>query len=152
MRLSVDSNILVYVVDPRDPIRQASALAIVTALSRCDSVLTLQALAEFPHVPVRKRIASPETVRAQHTELVNVFRTPAPSSLASLERAVLAWEAGRFAFWDAMLLAAAGAAGCEAVISADMHDGAALDRVRVIGAFDAQGSVSPAARAALGIT
>ena len=49
------------------------------------------------------------------------------------------------------MLATASEHRCDAVISEDMQDGAVLDRVRVIGAFDAAGAVSPAARAALGM-
>lgn len=151
MRLSVDSNILVYLVDRRNPARQASALEIIRGLGTADSRLTLQALAEFRLVSVRKRIVTADEARTRHARLLELFGAPISASLGSMERAVLAWESGRFSFWDAMLLAAAGAAGCDAVISEDMHDGAVLDSVRVIAAFDAEGGVSRAARAALAI-
>ena len=151
MRLSVDSNILVYLVDGRSPARQASALEIVRMLSVADSRVTLQALAEFRLVSIRKRMVTADEARTRHARLLELFGAPLAASLASLERAARAWEAGRFSFWDAMLLAAAGAGGCHAVISEDMHDGAELDGVRVIGAFDDRGGVSEAARSALGI-
>jgi predicted nucleic acid-binding protein len=57
--------------------------------------------------------------------------------------------AGRFSFWDALLLATAEAGGCEAIISEDMHPGAMLGRVRVVPAFDGAGNISPEADALL---
>jgi predicted nucleic acid-binding protein len=151
MRLTMDFNILVYPLAPRDPARQQSALKIVRVMGEQDAVLTMQSLAECLHVSIRKRIASREATLAHVADLCRVFREPVTSSLDSFQRATQAWPAGRFGFWDAMLLAAAGAAGCEVVISEDMRDGATFDRVRVVGAFDADRAISAAARAVLGL-
>ncbi len=65
-----------------------------------------------------------------------------PGALASALDAALA---GRFQFYDALLLATAGEAGCVAMISEDMADGAALNGVRVVAAFDPQGGIGPGA-------
>jgi predicted nucleic acid-binding protein len=58
-------------------------------------------------------------------------------------------EQKRFSFWDALLLASAGEAGCEAVISEDMRPGAMFGGVRIIPAFDKAGGISPEADALL---
>jgi len=127
MRLSIDSNIL------------------------DDTVLTLQSLAEFRHVTVRKRLAPPHIVASQYRALCALCRDPVPASIATLERALLAWDSKRFSFWDSMLLAAAASAGCEAIISEDMTPGAELDGLRVVGAFDPTGGIAPAMRDLLGL-
>jgi pilus assembly protein CpaF len=56
-------------------------------------------------------------------------------------------EGGRFAFWDALILATAGQAGCAVVLSEDMADGARFDGVTVLDPFE--GSDLPAPVAAL---
>jgi predicted nucleic acid-binding protein len=151
MRFSVDSNILVYLVDARDRMRQRSAVSIIAALSRRDTVLTLQSLAEFRHVTIRKSIAAADVVAEQYARLRGLFPDPAPTSVATLDRALTAWTTRRFSFWDAMLLAAAAGAGCEALISEDMAPGAELDGVRVFEAFDPAGGIAPAVRDLLGL-
>ncbi len=151
MKLTVDTNILVYLIDIRDPVRQESALAIVNQLGLTQSVLTLQSLAEFHYAALRKRLAPREVIADQYRQLRTLFGEPVPSSVTAMERALVAWSAGRFGFWDAVMLATASEYGCDAMISEDMADGAVLDRVRVIAAFDAAGAVSPGARAALGL-
>jgi predicted nucleic acid-binding protein len=55
----------------------------------------------------------------------------ATTSATALEIAFVAFEAGRFGLWDALLLAAAGEAGCKVVLSEDMQDGAELAGVVV---------------------
>lgn len=151
MRLSVDSNVLVYGIDGREAAKREAANTIIDELTRRDSVLTLQAIAEFMHVVVRKRIAPAQVAWGRVELLLRLFPAPVPASTAALRSARLGWLAGRFSLWDSLLLATAATAGCEAVISEDMHDGATLDGVRVIAAFDAAGAVSPDARAALGL-
>lgn len=63
----------------------------------------------------------------------------------AIARALDAGLAGRFQFYDALLLATARGAGCAAVISEDMRDGAELDGVRVVAAFGRQGGIGPGA-------
>ncbi len=68
---------------------------------------------------------------------------------ADMLAAINASNAGRFQFYDALLLATTGAAGCTAVISEDMADGATLGTVEVVAAFDAAGGIGPRALALL---
>ncbi len=151
MRLTVDTNVLIYAIDSRFPERRLASNEILAALVRCDSIITLQALAEFLNATVRKGITSPAFASAQVRRWLGLFPPPVLASVTALEIAIRARDERRFAFFDALLVASAGTAGCDVVLSEDMGHGAALDRVRVVGAFDAQGGVSPAARAALGM-
>lgn len=151
MRLTIDTNILIYAIDSRFQVRQRASNEILAALARCDSVITLQSLAEFLNATVRKGITSSDLAAAQVRRWLGLFPPPVLASVQALEAATRARDQRRFAFFDALLVATAGLAGCEAVISEDMGDGAMFDRVRVIGAFDPQGAVSPAARDVLGL-
>ena len=151
MRITVDSNILVYYADQGEPVRQRSAVAIHDALIDLDSVLMRQAIGEFAAVCLRKRIATPRQIVDQLRRWSRMFTFAAAGGLPEMERALHAREEGRFSFWDGMLLATAGSAGCDVILSEDMGGGAMLDGVRVVAAFDLRGGVSPAARAVLGL-
>jgi len=148
-RLSLDSNILIYAVDARYPQRRASALDILTRASRRDCVLTPQALAEFFQVVSRKTIVPRAAAAALLEDWSLLYPVAAGPTMASLIVAAAEAVAGRFQFYDALLIATAAAAGCTDLISEDMQRGAQLSGVRVVGAFDAAGGVSSATRALL---
>ena len=73
----------------------------------------------------------------------------ASATPATLDAALAAARTGRFAFWDAMLLAAAADAGCTVALSEDMEDGAGLGDIVVRNPFGKRG-LSAAARDLLG--
>ena len=97
---------------------------------------------------MRKRLASRDDVNDLVRDWIRLFPIVSAGT-ADLLTAIQAHNAGRFRFYDALLLATAGAAGCAAVISEDMQDGAQLGNVRAIAAFDTAGGVSAGARALL---
>jgi predicted nucleic acid-binding protein len=149
-RFSLDSNVLVYTADPASPVRQASASQIVERAARnTDCVLTLQALTEFFYVVNRKKLLT----RAKAAKIVRDWMAVFPVAGATppdLQIALDASIAGQFQFYDALLMATAASAGCEAVISEDMHPGARLGGVRVVAAFDSAGGIGAEALALLG--
>jgi predicted nucleic acid-binding protein len=149
-RFSLDTNILVYSVDGREA-RQEPALAILAAAARGPCVLTLQSLGEFFWAVSRKGIIPRAEAAGQVRRWSTVFPAIVTATPSALHAAISATATGRFAFWDAMLLATADEAGCEAVISEDMAPGAAVGGVRVVGAFDPLGGVSADARSLLGL-
>ena len=114
-----------------------------------DCVLTPQSLAEFFQAVTRKAIVPRAETTGQLRRWLDVFQiVPGPPPAGLL--AAAAASTGRFQFYDALLLATAGAGGCTAVISEDMGDGAELDGVRVVAAFDAAGGIGPGALTLLG--
>jgi predicted nucleic acid-binding protein len=148
-RFSLDSNILVYVADAGSLARQASATHVIELAAKIDCLLTLQALTEFFYAVTRKKLATRAEATAQVRDWMAMFplaMAAPPDILAAMD----ASNAGRFQFYDALLLATAGANGCEAIISEDMHPGAVLGGVRVVAAFDAAGRIGSDALALLG--
>ncbi|HME27290.1 MAG TPA: PIN domain-containing protein [Acetobacteraceae bacterium] len=150
VRFSLDSNVLVYAADDRDPARQGSALDIITRAAQCDCVLTPQALSEFFHAVTRKGIMPRMEAAEQVRDWITTFTVTPGATAASVLTAAQASAAGRFQFYDALLLATARDAGCSACISEDMADGAALDGVRVVTAFGGHGVIGADAVALLG--
>lgn len=70
-----------------------------------------------------------------------------PDRQARARHAIAAAATGRFSYWDALLLATLGRAGCSAVLSGDTADGASLAGATVRNPF--AGATLPAAVAAL---
>jgi predicted nucleic acid-binding protein len=133
-RFLLDANILVYAADGRAGPRHARALQIVVLAARRNCVLTLQALGEFFHATVRKRIVPPHHAAAQIRDLLAIFTTVAADTEAfrmTLEGA----EQGRHSFWDGLLIATAARAGCAFLLSEDMQDGARFGRVTILDPF-----------------
>ena len=133
-RFTLDANVLVYAADLDSGWKHERALDILDRANERDCVLTLQALGEFFFVTTRKGIVA----NADATALVNDWLTIFPSvtnSMSSLRAAMMAVVKTRLSFWDAMLLATAGEAGCSVVLSEDMQDGAKFGGVTVRNPF-----------------
>ncbi len=134
-RFGLDTNVLVYLVDGRDPVRQARAREVVgraVATGRC--VLSVQSLGEFFVVVVRKGLATPASAQQAVEDLTVALNVASPTA-ADARAAIAAVIAGRFAYWDALLLATLERAGCTTVLSEDMGDGAILGGVTVRNPF-----------------
>lgn len=146
-RFTLDTNVLVYVLDNRDPVKHAAAGTLLRAATERDCWLTNQALAEFFVVTTRKLGMPAQDAAAQVRDWLVLFPT-VEATRDALQVALEETEAGRFAFWDALLLSAAEQAGCTLAFSEDMHDGARIGDLSVVSPFSATG-VSPAASNAL---
>lgn len=146
-RFTLDTNILVYSVDARDPRKQALALEIIRASVVRDCPLALQAIGEFYAATTTKLRFGLDDARRRSLQLLASFETFAHS--ANAVRAALG-EAGkgRFSFWDAVLLASAAEAGCSLIFSEDMQDGARFGSITVGNPFGKAG-LSASARAIL---
>ena len=148
-RFTLDSNILVYATDRRDSARHDAAIEIIARAANRDCMIMVQTFAEFFHVVTRKGFVPRVEAAAQVHRWATAFTVSAGASAAALISAMEASAAGRFQFYDALLLATARDAGCTAVISEDMAHGAELDGVRVVAAFDPRGTIGADAMALL---
>jgi predicted nucleic acid-binding protein len=129
-RFSIDTNLLVYAVDPKEGDKHSRALEIVDRAAGLDCVLTAQSLAEFVTATTRRRLLSKPLIMSQVRDWLTVFPTTT-ASLTAFATAFRAFEAGRFGLWDALLLATAAEAGCRIVLGEDMDDGAKLEGIVV---------------------
>ena len=130
-RFGLDTNILIYAVEAGGGEKAVRAEAIVrraVATRRC--VLTVQNIGEFYAACVRKRHATPAAAAARAAGYGDLFATVA-AGMDEARVALAEAAAGRFSYWDALLLATLGRAGCSMLLSEDMTDGATLDGVTV---------------------
>jgi predicted nucleic acid-binding protein len=132
---TLDTNILVYALDERTPVKKRLAQQIIAAVRERDGPLALQACGEFYGVVTRKFNIAP-WIAAQAARNLMVANATFAANVASTTRAFAEAASGRFSFWDANLLSAAEAAGCTHIFSEDMMDGAKLGRIEVIAPFD----------------
>ena len=145
---TLDTNILVYAFDDRDPFKQSVCFDIVAAALAAHQPLALQAAGEFYVTVVRKGILPPKRAANEVRRFIAGFETFPPSPMAYLLAAEEAAE-GRFSYWDAVLLVSAQDAGCDTVLSEDMADGARLGGIAVRNPFGPRG-LNEEARAFLG--
>jgi predicted nucleic acid-binding protein len=141
--ITADTNVFVYAVDPREPIKQNTAQRIIDALQGRSEQIALQLVSEFQNVATRK-LKMPRLLAATISmNLLDGFSTFSASRTA-VRLALAEMAAGRLSYWDALMLASAAEAGCTAMLSEDMQDGRTIFGVQIVNPFGAE-SVSPRA-------
>jgi predicted nucleic acid-binding protein len=149
-RFTLDSNLLVYSVDLDAGARHQLALRIVHKTPDVDCWLTLQALSEFYAVVTRKRIISAADAAAQVNDWLSFFPL-IPASVNAVRAALVKAGAGRASYWDALLIATAGEAGCTVILTEDLANGTRLAGVEIHNPFDPGGGLTARARQLLGL-
>lgn len=131
----VDTNVLLYAVS-RAPEEQPKAAIARDLLRRRDLALSVQVLQEFFVQATRE--SRPDRLRHdQVVRLVESFcRYPVQELTLRLVRAAFSTRARwRIAYWDATILEAARASGCDTVLSEDLADEQGYDGVTVENPF-----------------
>lgn len=141
-RFSIDTNILVYSVDRDAGTRHEQSRVLMDALADHDCILTIQALAEFFHAVTRKGRMPSDEAAAMVRDWMALFPVAVADARALGEAIRLKSEHG-FAFWDAMLVQAARAAGVTRLLTEDMQDGRAVDGLRLENPFKAGFGLDP---------
>lgn len=146
-RFTLDTNILVYSVDEQAGLRHEIARLILRRSTLLPCYLTLQAISEFYAVATRKQKMPPAEAARVAADMMAVFQT-IPATQTAVRAALASAVAGRASYWDALLVATAGEAGCETILTEDFGNGSLLHGVRVVNPFGVDG-LAPAAEALL---
>jgi predicted nucleic acid-binding protein len=133
-RFTLDTNVLVYALDSKAGARHRTASHIISRAVLLDCVLTLQAVSEFFSVATRKTIVPRRDAAAQAIDWMEMFQV-VPASASAVRTALAEAVRRRTSYWDALLIATAAEAGCSAVLTEDLSDGATLFGVRVVHPF-----------------
>ena len=134
MRLTFDTNILVYAADADAGERHVAAIDLVRRAVGADCVLTLQTLSELFNVTTRKLRLAARDAASLVNRLRDVFPVH-PADEAVLDDAMAAIQRETLAFWDAMLWATAQQAGCRIILTEDFQDGCRLGAVTFLNPF-----------------
>jgi predicted nucleic acid-binding protein len=134
VRITFDSNILVYAVDRIDP-RHVFANELIARAVRGDCRQTLQSLAECFNVLSRKFRMPAAEAHGWVQSFQRLFAV-AVADESDLAAAVDVVKRHGLSFWDAMLWATARRAGCRLLLSEDFQDGRDLGGVVFVNPFD----------------
>lgn len=149
VRLTVDSNVFVYLADDAAPLKQRIAIQIVARLHELDCMVGLQVIGEVQNA-VRRKLKRPAADAHDIAMTVrSTFRTFAYDE-EDVSVALAAMRGGTASYWDGLLVSAARRAGCDVLVSEDMRDGGQILEVNVINPFAPEG-LSERARELLGL-
>ena len=132
----VDTNVLVYRYDIREPAKQSRADDWLTLVWRSRTGrLSFQVLQELYATLTRKLRPAMLDPEAQQIVRALTLWQPAAADLALLERAWLVQNRFSVSWWDALIIAAAQTCECSILLTEDLQHGQTFGPVRVIDPF-----------------
>jgi predicted nucleic acid-binding protein len=133
-RVFLDTNFLVYAIDNRDAAKRNTARRLLRNLEpESNAVISTQVLQEFYVAATRKLGVAPNLAR-NIVQLLRNFEVITVTPLL-IERAIGHSIGSQLSFWDALIITAAEAAGCQAVWTEDWQSGREIAGVRVVNPF-----------------
>lgn len=121
-KYTLDTNILVYSIDRQAGKRHRKSIELINKMTRCDCILTLQALCEFFSAVTCKNKMPYKDAQDQVNDWMILFPVVSTRA-AALQRAMQAVDKHQFSFWDSVLIETAVHAGVTQFISEDMQHG-----------------------------
>lgn len=136
LKALIDTNILVYAYDRREPVKQSRAVEVLEVLRYSESgYLSVKTLSEF--FVVVTRIPDPLSVDEAINQLEQFCYWPVldltPEIVIEAARGV---RDHSFSYWDAPMWATAKIHRLDAVFSEDMSTGSVIDGVALINPLD----------------
>lgn len=136
-RAFVDTNVVVYLFDEREPAKRRRAGELLGDLARGDAppVVSTQVLQEA-YVALTRKVGVPpdealSTLQLMDGAAFDVHRV----EVGVVWRAAARSVADRLSYWDALIVETARDAGCSVVYSEDLQHGRDYDGVRVENPF-----------------
>ena len=136
MPVFVDTNVLVYARDASDTGKQATAAAWMEHLwTSSGGRLSVQVLQEYYVTVTRELVPGLSADEAREDVRDLAAWRPVRIDEAIVEAAWRLEDRYQFSFWDSLVVAAAQAAGCEALLTEDLQDGLDVDGLRIADPF-----------------
>jgi predicted nucleic acid-binding protein len=136
-RLFVDTNVLIYALDPADPLkRQVSADLLRQTIKSHTLTLSPQSLNECYRVLSDRRRLMPVGQARAYVKTLAPWAI-APLDATTTERAWAIQDTAKLSWWDSLMVAAALRADCRLFISEDLNDGQVIDGMRIANPFTA---------------
>lgn len=136
IQVAIDTNVLAYAEGTNGPAMKTAALELMERLSPETTLVPVQALGELFWVLVKKagrtRSAARDAVLAWG-DAFPLIETSSSIVLAAMDLTVR----HQFGWWDAVIVSAAGDAGCRLLLSEDLQDGFTSSGVTVTNPFAA---------------
>ena len=136
-KVFLDTSVVVYAMDTREPAKQARARALIASLdTETLGVISTQVLCEAYNVATTKLGIEPLAVKQillRFERLEVVAMTP-----ELVRQAIDCSILNTLSLWDAMIVAAAASAKCETLWTEDMNPGQVILGVRIENPFAAE--------------
>lgn len=135
-RVFVDTNVLVYQLDPREPVKQIRARDWLDHLwAGRSGRISLQVLQEF-YVTVTRKL-DPGLDKETARKVVRALWTWQPVAIDGrcFETAWDLQDRFHLSWWDALIAAAAKSAECTYLLTEDLQHGQDLDGLRIVNPF-----------------
>jgi predicted nucleic acid-binding protein len=130
----VDTNVLIYYLDPTDLRKQqASRLWLAELWERGQGCTSYQVLQEFYSVGTQKWPALKAEIEKEIKELFDWY--PVVINRQIIEDAWGIQGRYKISFWDSLIVAAAKAASCRYLLTEDLQAGQEMDGVMVVNPF-----------------
>ena len=129
----IDSNVFIYSVDHREPIKQSIANDLIRSLAvEGVVVISYQVIQEFFNWALVKSPVKMTADEARHY-LATAFRPLqlAPPSFALVSDAISIQDRYRLSWYDSLIVSAAQQAGCHTLYSEDLQHGQLFGNVSV---------------------
>ena len=130
-----DTNVLVYMQDASDLVKQQKARSLLsTHLSNGSAVISTQCLQEFYNVLANKMKQDKiQTKQIMHSLSENIPVVQVTPTL--IENGIDISINTQFSLWDSLMLSAASFAKCTVLYSEDMNDGQVVNGVKIQNPF-----------------
>ena len=136
-RLFVDTNILIYALDPADPQKRSVSADLLRETIRTRTlILSPQSLNECYRVLTQRRRLMPQEEARGYVRMLAPWAI-APLDASTSERAWLVQDEVGAGWWDCLMLAAALLAECRMFLSEDLPDGREISGMRIANPFGA---------------
>lgn len=136
-RFFLDTNILIYTFDPREPAKQQQARELVAqALATQQGLISFQVVQEFLSTARRKftRSLSPSDCR-RYLDQVLVPLCTVHSTMALYARALELAERWGYSFYDSLIVSAALHANCQTLYSEDLQHRQVIQPLTIMNPF-----------------
>lgn len=131
---AVDTNVLIYARDPRDPAKRSTAISLLSSLN--DGVLLWQVACEY--IAVARKLEpfgyDRTLALADVADMRSAWRTVLPS-WDVLDRAETLLTKYQLSFWDALIIAACLEGGVRRLYSEDFDASARAEGLEIIDPF-----------------
>jgi len=129
-KVFIDTNILVYQMDKRDPRKRNVCRDVVKkAASSRDAVISTQVLQEFYVATTTRLHIDPILIKSIMHSLENMEVVTVGNEL--IDDAIDASLQYHLSFWDSLIIVAAESAKCETLYTEDLNDGQIIRNVRI---------------------
>ncbi|MEO8668303.1 MAG: PIN domain-containing protein [Bauldia sp.] len=134
-RLFVDTNVLIYSLDPREPAKRLRASNLLLSAHRADLLVTSpQCLNECYRVLTDRLGLMPQSDARNF--IATLFRSCiAPLDAEVTQSAFRLQDSTGYHWWDCLLLASALRANCRIFATEDLSDGRMLEGMQIVDPF-----------------